>query len=192
MTNTDIAATLNEILHNLKKLQEEHTQLASAVDTISGRANVLASVRRPIENYSAEARRSIDNDARRSPSPSTNGIPSTSQARRVSSASTTSASDSPARRGSLSSKIILTSYPGQSGVDPIPLDWGNGEPTRRGPIVVGRGSSTIKRRNGKLHFVPLEELTNVQLMSNSYWCAWRFIFYLLCTRSCKQKFGTRT
>ncbi|KAI5306917.1 Uracil-regulated protein 1 [Ascosphaera pollenicola] len=45
------------------------------------------------------------------------------------------------------SKIILTTYPGQSGVNPIPLDWGNPDPLKRGPVVVSRHKSTIKKRN---------------------------------------------
>jgi len=41
----------------------------------------------------------------------------------------------------------LTTYPGQSVVDPIPLDWGNGDPEKRGPVLVSRESKTITRRN---------------------------------------------
>ncbi|OQD73943.1 hypothetical protein PENDEC_c013G05132 [Penicillium decumbens] len=44
-------------------------------------------------------------------------------------------------------RIILTTYPGQSVVDPIPLDWGNGDPEKRGPVLVSRESKTITRRN---------------------------------------------
>lgn len=39
-------------------------------------------------------------------------------------------------------------YPKQTGIKPIPLDWGASEPLQRGPIVVSRYSSTIRRRNG--------------------------------------------
>lgn len=52
------------------------------------------------------------------------------------------------RRTSLSSKITLTSYPGQSGVDPLHMSWGHPDPISRGPVVVGRNLSTIRRRNG--------------------------------------------
>ena len=51
-------------------------------------------------------------------------------------------------------KIILTTYPGQSGIDPIPLRWGNADPTERGPVAVSRAPSTIRRRNGMLGFLP--------------------------------------
>ncbi|GAM85379.1 hypothetical protein ANO11243_033860 [Dothideomycetidae sp. 11243] len=61
-------------------------------------------------------------------------------------------SDSPppeaARRSSLTtSKIILTSYPGQAGVDPLPMSWGAGDAATRGPVVVSRHPSTIRKRN---------------------------------------------
>lgn len=48
----------------------------------------------------------------------------------------------------LSSRIILTTYPGQSGIDPITMIWGHPDPAKRGPVVVSRSRSTIRRRNG--------------------------------------------
>ena len=56
------------------------------------------------------------------------------------------------RRASVSkiSKIILTSYPGQAGVDPLPMEWGAKDPAVRGPVVVSRHANTIRRRNGML------------------------------------------
>ncbi|KAI1663196.1 gtp cyclohydrolase ii protein [Pyrenophora tritici-repentis] len=58
--------------------------------------------------------------------------------------------DAPPRRTSVSkfSKIILTSYPGQAGVDPLPMEWGAKDPAVRGPVVVSRHPNTIRRRNG--------------------------------------------
>ncbi|CAN6661714.1 hypothetical protein TRVA0_033S01266 [Trichomonascus vanleenenianus] len=44
-------------------------------------------------------------------------------------------------------RVILTTYPGQSGIDPIPLHWGAGDAQHRGPIVASRVGSLIKRRN---------------------------------------------
>ena len=56
-----------------------------------------------------------------------------------------------ARRGgnSLTSRIILTTYPGQSGIDPLPMKWGAADPTERGPVAVSRHTSTVRRRNGE-------------------------------------------
>ena len=44
-------------------------------------------------------------------------------------------------------RVILTTYPGQSGVNPIPLRWGAEDPKVRGPIVVARDQSSFKQRN---------------------------------------------
>jgi hypothetical protein len=46
-----------------------------------------------------------------------------------------------------SSRIILTTYPKQTGINPVPLDWANSDPNKRGPVVVSRLPSTIRRRN---------------------------------------------
>jgi len=45
------------------------------------------------------------------------------------------------------SRIILTTYPGQSVVDPIPLNWGEADPVARGPVLVSRSGDTLKKRN---------------------------------------------
>ncbi|KAJ3195389.1 Uracil-regulated protein 1 [Irineochytrium annulatum] len=44
-------------------------------------------------------------------------------------------------------RIVLTTYPGQVGVSPIPLVWGHHDPALRGPIVASRAKSSIKVRN---------------------------------------------
>lgn len=45
------------------------------------------------------------------------------------------------------SRVILTTYPGQVGILPIPMNWGSSDPKIRGPIVASRHSSSIKKRN---------------------------------------------
>ncbi|KEY67040.1 hypothetical protein S7711_04721 [Stachybotrys chartarum IBT 7711] len=44
-------------------------------------------------------------------------------------------------------RIVLTTYPGQSVVDPVELNWGHEDPVQRGPILVSRTKETIKKRN---------------------------------------------
>lgn len=51
------------------------------------------------------------------------------------------------QRAGYTSRIILTTYPKQIGINPLPMDWGNSDPLKRGPIVVSRAPSTIRRRN---------------------------------------------
>ncbi|KAI9346232.1 GTP cyclohydrolase N terminal-domain-containing protein [Obelidium mucronatum] len=45
------------------------------------------------------------------------------------------------------SRIVLTTYPGQAGVNPIPVEWGNPNPRIRGPIIASRIPSSMKLRN---------------------------------------------
>lgn len=45
-----------------------------------------------------------------------------------------------------------STYPGQSGINPLPMDWGNKDPQERGPVVVSRTQSTLRRRNGEDSF----------------------------------------
>lgn len=52
-----------------------------------------------------------------------------------------------ARRPSTTSRIILTTYPGQSGIDPVPLSWGAPIAAERGPVLVSRHPASIRRRN---------------------------------------------
>ncbi|KAK4056468.1 hypothetical protein OIO90_002611 [Microbotryomycetes sp. JL221] len=46
-----------------------------------------------------------------------------------------------------SQRVILTTYPGQVGIHPIPLNWGAKTAAERGPVVASRQQSTIKVRN---------------------------------------------
>ncbi|KAL6693545.1 GTP cyclohydrolase [Trichoderma pleuroticola] len=55
---------------------------------------------------------------------------------------------SPSSRSGFTSRIVLTTYPKQIGIDPLQMDWGNPDPQQRGPVVVSRAASTIRRRNG--------------------------------------------
>ncbi|KAI3659321.1 hypothetical protein MP638_003195 [Amoeboaphelidium occidentale] len=44
-------------------------------------------------------------------------------------------------------RIILTTYPGQLGINPIPLIWGESDPKKRGPILASRIPDSLKMRN---------------------------------------------
>jgi hypothetical protein len=45
------------------------------------------------------------------------------------------------------SRIILTTYPKQIGIKPLPMEWGHPDPLKRGPVTVLRTASTVRRRN---------------------------------------------
>ncbi|KAI3635462.1 hypothetical protein MIR68_006100 [Amoeboaphelidium protococcarum] len=44
-------------------------------------------------------------------------------------------------------RIILTTYPGQLGMNPLPLQWGNIDPKIRGPVLCSRTPQSLKYRN---------------------------------------------
>ncbi|GAA6009729.1 hypothetical protein JCM11491_001076 [Sporobolomyces phaffii] len=46
-----------------------------------------------------------------------------------------------------SQRVILTTYPGQVGIQPIPLNWGAETAESRGPIVASRQPNSLKVRN---------------------------------------------
>ena len=143
---------LKEILEGLNSLRKENSQLASAVDAINGRVNMLSEIKQ------------IKDEAKGQPS---HGLLEKAKEAVVSLSEKTAevvskqyeesplAADAAPRRASVSktSKIILTSYPGQAGVDPLPMDWGHKDPAVRGPVVVSRHSNTIRRRNGMFLFI---------------------------------------
>ncbi|KAJ2798137.1 Uracil-regulated protein 1, partial [Coemansia helicoidea] len=45
------------------------------------------------------------------------------------------------------SRVVLTTYPSQLGIDPVPLKWGGKTAAERGPVVVSRQQDTLGRRN---------------------------------------------
>ncbi|KIJ46079.1 hypothetical protein M422DRAFT_250509 [Sphaerobolus stellatus SS14] len=45
------------------------------------------------------------------------------------------------------SRVILTTYPDQTGIKPFPLTWGAPDPAVRGPIIPSRLPSSLKQRN---------------------------------------------
>ncbi|EJD45665.1 cyclohydrolase [Auricularia subglabra TFB-10046 SS5] len=45
------------------------------------------------------------------------------------------------------SRVILTTYPGQTGIHPLPLNWTGPTAAERGPVVCSRQASSIKLRN---------------------------------------------
>ncbi|THY76697.1 hypothetical protein D6C94_02844 [Aureobasidium pullulans] len=134
------AAILQEILASLKTIQQENTHLAAAVDAINGRVNILAGVKQ-VKDLTVDPA-AVERNKQHQVAPVISTITQDAASSR----------DLPAvpesgRRSSVTSKIILTSYPGQAGVDPLPMNWGNKDPSLRGPVVVSRNPSSIRRRN---------------------------------------------
>jgi hypothetical protein len=63
----------------------------------------------------------------------------------------------------LGQKLTMDStYPGQSGINPFPMDWGNKDPQLRGPVVESRGAETVRRRNGTFDNILCETVLTIQ------------------------------
>ena len=140
--------TLNEILSTLKRIQLDHRQLSVKTDVIGQRVDLLTrgGEVHPERGQADEAEVAgtvsspiaVDNSAVQSSFEESPNQPEASPL-----------TSNPPRKPSVTSRIILTTYPGQSGVDPIPMDWGNKNPVQRGPVIVSRTQKTVKRRNGQ-------------------------------------------
>ena len=139
---------LKQILSTVKSIKEDYRQLSAAVEAIEGQVSSLAGIKqgqngegdqsppvRPVVDHQVphSGRTSIDE-------PNPTRAPDLENHKEALVLR---------RRGSATSRIILTTYPGQSGIDPLPMDWGNSDHQKRGPVVVSRSQSTIRRRNGK-------------------------------------------
>jgi GTP cyclohydrolase II len=154
--NTDLLQAILAELKALKQgqidLKTEQNAVGATIEAINGRVNALAGVK--------QSRDGIAHDASL-PSPVINPIGTQTLSQSQSSPPSASVeagqptppngsselASAPPRRGGTFSKIILTSYPGQAGVDPLPMEWGAQDPQKRGPIVVSRHPDTIRRRN---------------------------------------------
>lgn len=142
---------LNQILTALQKLQYDHSEVVGSINAIRDRLDVLTT-----SNDEREPQSGTQTDDASHPEPAS--LPATPKKSSNGPLSVRSleedypksaiATDRP-RKSSGTSRIILTTYPGQSGIDPIRMDWGNEDPSQRGPVVVSRHQNTVRRRNGQ-------------------------------------------
>lgn len=170
------ADVLNEILSGLKLLQKDQTNLALVVEKLDKRISGLNGGGRTREDFSSGLSRV---------NASPGSLDSTRKEQTITEKSLAQESEdnvAPLRRASATSKIILTSYPGQVGVDPLNMNWGHSDPAQRGPVVVSRQGNTIRRRNGKI-YPPL--LILVLIERTSRWCSWWFVRNIPCLSDCE-------
>jgi len=136
----------DEVLNTLRQVAETQSRLVAAVEALNDRVGLPS-----LSNGSSTSLRSasgnteISNDAV-APMTSSEAVTRPSQNE---DGSTTEASTavSPASRPALTSRIVLTTYPKQIGINPLPMNWGSFDPMKRGPVVVSRLPSTIRQRN---------------------------------------------
>ncbi|KAJ2900197.1 GTP cyclohydrolase II [Zalerion maritima] len=122
---------MDDIATSLAQVQQAQAQLASAVEALTLRIGHLPSTETP--EAVTETTTQENNDAKEAASPPVTGM----------------STPAPAAGGKsgFTSRIVLTTYPKQIGINPFPMDWGNPDPVKRGPVVVSRYPTTIRRRN---------------------------------------------
>lgn len=154
-SSDDHLNVLKQIQATLLSIQQNYRQLSAAVEAIDGRVNLIASVGHIHEAVSPHE--PINSAASLSPDSAKQTISESSPhvSALVGTTAVDSAEDAFGKKPSLAargspSRIILTTYPGQSGINPITMKWGHPNPRERGPVVVSRSQSTVRRRNGKL------------------------------------------
>lgn len=132
----DNSMLLAQILAAVSQIQNDNKALAASVDAINGRVNALADVKKLKDAVRADT--TIQSSAPVSMSTEAPTTPTTEVK-----------DEDAASKRPATSRIILTTYPGQSGIDPIIMNWGHKDPMQRGPVVVSRAGSTVRRRNGR-------------------------------------------
>ncbi|KAI9772951.1 MAG: hypothetical protein M1840_008833 [Geoglossum simile] len=149
--STEHAASPADILVAIKSIHDGLQQLTRTVELISGRVDVLAGNQQVSE---ATANR-ISSDAialnyttgslpEQKPDSSTTSVfPVVETAQDANEPALILARKKP----TATSRIILTTYPGQVGIDPITMNWGHKDHSQRGPVVVSRSHGTLRRRN---------------------------------------------
>ena len=168
MSTTDSAtpALLQGILASLEALRTSQSELATTVQGINERINGPAGVNGvsddalansptvavPTSPASAGFTRRNDDALVSSPSAAVPASPSSSgfihrKESSVDERRKPHGEASPPPRSGATKKITLTTYPGQAGVDPLPMNWGHPDPDVRGPVVVSRADGTFRRRN---------------------------------------------
>lgn len=150
-----LSGPLTEIHNALLSIQQDYHQLAGTVEAIHGKVNIIGSIKQVRNAVGVELtqmiNRSIQSEAEEHQSHQISTVDSTDL-------NTISLKPStPARSSSASSRIILTTYPGQAGIDPIAMNWGHSDLKLRGPVVVSRSQSTIRRRNGMAQISIIQE-----------------------------------
>jgi len=142
----------------MSSLRKENAQLASAIDGINGRVNMLAEIKQIKDEAKGQP-----SDASLEKKDAGEGEKTVEAVSKQYEQPPSSLHDASPRRTSTlkTSKIILTSYPGQSGVDPLPMEWGHKDPAIRGPVVVSRHANTIRRRNGMFSILAYDCMANM-------------------------------
>ena len=187
--DASVLGLLSQIQASILSMQNDYTRLAASVDALDGKVNAFSGIKqvqdgasnnRGSEEPTTFSRNSIPAEQVISTPPNEprSSLDMERPSKSYLSSDRVGLSSSP-NRSTGTSRIILTTYPGQSGIDPFNMDWGNADPKLRGPVVVSRNSRTVRRRNGRFK---RRERTSRHMLKVlfSNWCPWRLIFHISC------------
>ncbi|KAF9783355.1 GTP cyclohydrolase N terminal-domain-containing protein [Thelephora terrestris] len=121
-------AILKQILGQLQALQVSQQSLQAKVDNLVGQRSVPDSPGTASGILKTE-----------SPSVPVASLPKVSNA--------TSPTEKEREKNLYPSRVMLTTYPDQYGINPYTLNWGAADVNLRGPVICSRLPSSIKRRN---------------------------------------------
>lgn len=139
---------MDDIRDALKAISQGQTQLLSAMDAVSQRVSQLEKGQGQDETENgAPGRSTTPLVAGYSKTPPLLPADAGSQSPSTTSPLLLATSPPADAQSGFSSRIILTTYPKQIGIKPLPMDWGNPDPMKRGPVTVLRTASTVRRRN---------------------------------------------
>ncbi|KUI71231.1 Uracil-regulated protein 1 [Cytospora mali] len=142
--------SLEDVMGQLKAIQQKQDELLSVVDTMShGDSSSGVPGLRP--SPASLSRQQIEQDNEDTAISSAAALATNSTAtppiRPTDSTASPLDGGSPVPGSGFTSRIVLTTYPKQIGIKPFPMNWGAPKPLDRGPIVVSRYPTTIRRRN---------------------------------------------
>ena len=192
--DASILGLLSQIQASISSMQSDYTRLAASVDALDGKVNALSGIKQVNDGVKNNRGPEEENSISKNSTPTAQAISTPPSEPRSSldmerpsksylSSDRTTLSSSP-NRSTGTSRIILTTYPGQSGIDPFAMDWGNEDPKLRGPVVVSRNSRTVRRRNGEFESRRKKSRHLLKHVS-SHWRPRRLILNLSCSCRCQ-------
>ncbi|KAJ4306516.1 hypothetical protein N0V88_001320 [Collariella sp. IMI 366227] len=137
-----MASGLEDVKEALKAISLGQSKLLSAVETVSQR---VAELEKASEQDRRRPSLTGTDSSKRAMTPLAGGFTPSPSTVMPAEAGTQPAPTSSA--SAFSSRVVLTTYPRQLGINPLPLNWGAEDPLERGPVAVSRSPSTIGRRN---------------------------------------------
>ncbi|KAK3373967.1 GTP cyclohydrolase N terminal-domain-containing protein [Lasiosphaeria ovina] len=140
-----MTAGMDEVLSALKAIAQNQTELLAGFDDMAHRVSALE------KGANGSVAGGVDDvdGAGQEPTPLASPLSQASPVSVPANAGTISppASKSPDTKSAFTSRIVLTTYPKQIGIKPLPMEWGAADPLKRGPVTVLRVPSTIRKRN---------------------------------------------